>query len=161
MEIIIIYDADSPGTRLIAQSIGSGFTPANRVRLADAKAIDKKVLPEIDVLIVGSASYRSRPSKAVKNFLNNLPKKSLQNIAVAAYEIRIKRGIISYFSLRNPSREKRYAATQIDKLLIRKGGIQVLDPEVFYFRNSHRPMNGNELYRAKKWGTEIESLCPG
>jgi len=161
MEIIIIYDADSPGTRLVAQSIGSGFTPGNRVRLADAKAIDKKVLPEIDVLIVGSASHRSRPSKAIKNFLNNLPKKSLQNIAVAAFEIKIKRSFISYFSRRNPSREKRYASNQIDKMLIRKGGIQVLDPELFFFRNSLRPLNMNELLRAKNWGREIESLCPG
>lgn len=159
MNVIIIYDAEFPSTKIMARAIGAGFSINSRVRLGDAKMLEGRMLPEMYLLIVGSPDSRSKVSGAVRNFLTKLPKNALQNVAVASFTTQVKRRFSFAFLFGKRGRRKLAAAQFIDKMLIKKGGIHVLPPENFDFKTQTKPQDNRELYRARQWGSELESLC--
>jgi len=159
MEVIIIYDSAHPSTKIMARAIGNGFSEKSRVRLGDAESLQGMVLPEIDLLIVGCHALRSRPGKAVTGFIKRLPAKALQNVAIASFETRRKRGFLSLSYFTGLDNDQPRAAAYLDKLLIKKGGIHVLPPQVFYFRARTRPYQQSEMAKAARWGHELEGLC--
>lgn len=158
MEVIIIYDAAYPSTRLIARAIGDGFGPDARVRLGNATLLSQKALPEVDVLLVGSHAGRSRPTKTVRNFLKNLPKSSLVNVSIGAFETKVKSRFLFFNRTISRNVKKNKTAKYIQSILLKKGGIAVLDPERFYFFSQKTPYT-NELKRAVQWGKELKDLC--
>jgi menaquinone-dependent protoporphyrinogen IX oxidase len=158
MEVIIIYDAEYPSTRIIARAIGKGFSDQSRVRLADASLIDGRDLPEMQLLIVGSPYNKSRASKAIRSFLTKLSNKALENVAVAAFETYTKRSFLIPSFFGRSAKRNNLTGSYIDKMLIKKGGVHVLSPERFTFRTQSRPYSSHELYNAAQWGKELESL---
>ena len=157
MDVIIVYDKEQVSTRIISKAIGDGFGKDSRVRIGDAKELTGKVLPEIDVLIVGTYTRRSKTSKVVRDFLKNLPKKSLVNVSIGAFETRQKRRFLFSTSSSKAGKKAYKAAQQIEHMLLRKGGIHVLEPQRYYFRSNDRVYR-KDLMQAKEWGKEFKEL---
>jgi flavodoxin len=160
MRVLIIYDAAYPNTRSIAKAIAAGFANQNDLAYQSAEKVDPKALSELETLIVGSPSLSRKPSPLISDLLKNLPKKSMQSVAVTAFDTRSPRRSLSEILFGSFFRKKGHAADHIDKILIQKGGIQVLPPEGFYARSSKGLLYQNEQKRAMEWGREIEILCP-
>lgn len=160
MRVLIIYDTAYPNTRSIAKAIAAGFANQNDLAFKSAESVDPKELTELETLIVGSPSLSRKPSPLIKDLLKNLAKKSLQSVAIAAFDTRSPRKSLKEILFGFIFRKKGHAADYIDKMLLQKGGIQVLAPEGFFARSSKGRLYQNEQKRAMEWGREIEILCP-
>jgi flavodoxin len=160
MGVLIIYDSSFANTRRIAEAIASGFMHTPGVRVKHVSNVDIKMLRETETLIAGSPTEGIRPTKLMTDFLNSIPPKGLQSIAFAAFDTRFRTRSLRTALYRMILNERGYASRQIDRVLQKKGGIQVLPPEGFYVRRKSGPLKQQELDRAVKWGREIEILVP-
>lgn len=160
MKVLIVYDSAYSHTMKIAQAIALGFIHEKNVSVKHIEAINSSALRDVETLIIGSSSNSSRPSKNMMKFLESIPKKGLESIAIAAFETKLKPGgiRISFPRLRSDRAHK--ISKFIDKIMLKKGGIQVLPPEAFFIRGRRGMVEREELVRARDWGREIEMLCP-
>lgn len=152
MKTIVVFDSIYGNTKYIAESIAQGI--AGDVLILNVKDAGISELKNLDLLIVGSPTHGGRPSKDTKAFLDSIPKNSLKNIHVAAFDTGISpegkgffmRTIINIFN---------YAAKPISSSLNKKGGTVIAEPEGFIVEGREGPLKPGELERATRWAREI------
>jgi flavodoxin len=152
MKTIVIFDSVYGNTKAIAEAIAQGIT--GDIKVLNVKDADISELKNFDLLIVGSPTHGGRPSKETKAFLDSIPKNSLKNIHIAAFDTGISpegkgffmRTIINFFN---------YAAKPISNSLEKKGGIVVAEPEGFIVEDRKGPLKEGELDRATRWARGI------
>ena len=146
MKALIIYDSVYGNTEKIARAIAEAITPSNEVKILQAGEANPLELVSIDLLIVGSPTHAGRPTPAIQDLLNKVPKLSLQGINVAAFDTRIPTKLVRVFG---------YAAGRIAGNLKRKGGTLIASPEGFFVTGSKGPLKEGELERAAGWAKGI------
>jgi len=142
MKVLIVYDSVYGNTEKIARAIAEAITPSNEVKVLRAGEANPSELASIDLLIVGSPTHAGRPTPAIQDLLNKVPKLSLQGINVAAFDTRIPTKLVRVFG---------YAAGRIAGNLKRKGGTLIASPEGFFVTGSKGPLKEGELERAAGW----------
>lgn len=156
MKSMVVYDSKFGNTEAIAQAMGraiGSLGEAEVVRVGDAQL---QHLAGLDLLIVGSPTWRFRPTPATVEFLKSIPRNGLAGMRVAAFDTRltpekikataaILAAMISIFG---------FAAQPIAKALRKKGGQEAAPPEGFYVEDSEGPLRGGELERAEAWARE-------
>ena len=152
MKTYIIYDSMYGNTEKIAQAIGDGLTGEVKVvRVGEANPSELKMY---DLLIVGSPVQGGRATHALDTFIKQLPANSLEGISVAAFDTRFEsedQGL----GLRLLMNALRYAAERIAKVLVKKGGVLVAEPEGFIVENKEGPLKQGELERAGEWAKQL------
>lgn len=148
MKTLIVYDSYFGNTEEIAKSIGESIKGAKVIKIKDIKQDDIK---DIGLLIVGSPTRAFRPTKAISDFIKNLPKDSLNDIKVAAFDTGINTKDTNSGFLRFMVNIFGYASTYINKLLIAKGGKSILNPTTFWVIDTKGPLKKGELNRAQNW----------
>lgn len=155
MKTVIVYDSIYKNTKKIADAIGSGVGHDARVLwVSEVQASDLK---GVELLIVGSPTHGGRATPAIDEFLKSIPKGSLKDVHVAAFDTRFApedHGI----GLRILMNIIRFAAERIAKNLTQKGGILVGKPEGFIVQDKEGPLKAGELQRATTWGINILHL---
>ncbi len=146
MKALIIYDSVYGNTEKIARAIAEAITPSGEVKVLRAGEANPSELASIDLLIVGSPTHAGRPTPAIQDLLNKVPKLSLQGINVAAFDTRIPTKLVRVFG---------YAAGRIAGNLKRKGGTLIASPEGFFVTGSKGPLKEGELERAAAWAKGI------
>ncbi len=144
MKALIVYDSVYGNTEKIARAIAEAITPSDEVKVLRAGEANPSELASIDLLIVGSPTHGGRPTSAVQNLLNKIPK--LQGINVAAFDTRIPTKLVGVFG---------YAAGRIAGNLKRKGGTLIASPEGFFVTGGQGPLKEGELERAAAWAKGI------
>jgi len=144
MKALIVYDSVYGNTEKIARAIAEAITPSGEVKVLGAGEANPSELASIDLLIVGSPTHGGRPTPAVQDLLNKVPK--LQGINVAAFDTRIPTKLVGVFG---------YAAGRIANNLKRKGGTLIASPEGFFVTGSKGPLKEGELERAAGWAKGI------
>lgn len=144
MKALIIYDSVYGNTEKIARAIAEAITPSGEVKVLRAGEANPSELESIDLLIVGSPTHGGRPTPAVQNLLNKVPK--LQDIKVAAFDTRIPTKLVRVFG---------YAAGRIAGHLKKKGGVLIVSPEGFFVTGGQGPLKEGELERAAAWAKGI------
>ena len=142
MKALIVYDSIYGNTEKIARAIAEAITPSDEVKVLRAGEANPSELASIDLLIVGSPTHAGRPTPAIQDLLNKVPKLSLQGINVAAFDTRIPTKLVRVFG---------YAAGRIAGNLKRKGGTLIASPEGFFVTGSKGPLKEGELERAAGW----------
>jgi len=142
MKALIVYDSVYGNTEKIARAIAEAITPSGEVKVLGVGEANPSELASIDLLIVGSPTHAGRPTPAVQNFLNKVPKLSLQGINVAAFDTRITTKLVRVFG---------YAAGRIAGNLKRKGGTLIASPVGFFVTGGKGPLKEGELERAAGW----------
>jgi len=142
MKALIVYDSVYGNTEKIARAIAEAITPSDEVKVLRAGEANPSELASIDLLIVGSPTHAGRPTPAIQDLLNKVPKLSLQGINVAAFDTRIPTKLVRVFG---------YAAGRIAGNLKRKGGTLIASPEGFFVTGSKGPLKEGELERAAGW----------
>ena len=144
MKALIVYDSVYGNTEKIARAIAEAITPSGEVKVLRAGEANPSELESIDLLIVGSPTHGGRPTPAVQNLLNKVPK--LQGIKVAAFETRIPTKLVRVFG---------YAAGRIANNLKKKGSTLIASPEGFFVTGGQGPLKEGELERAAAWAKGI------
>ena len=156
MKALVVYDSQYGNTEQIARAIGNALksqADATTLRVAD---VDLDQLTGLTVLVVGSPTQRFRPTQAIKNFIQSIPKNGLGGVKVAAFDTRFptteieKNRVLAFFV-----RLFGYAARPIADGLQKKGGKLILPPEGFLVGGLEGPLNEGELDRAAEWARGI------
>jgi len=142
MKALIVYDSVYGNTEKIARAIAEAITPSGEVKVLGAGEANPSELESTDLLIVGSPTHGGRPTPAVQDFLNKVPKLSPQVINVAAFDTRIQTKLVKVFG---------YAAGRIARNLKKKGGNLIASPEGFFVTGGQGPLKEGELERAADW----------
>jgi flavodoxin I len=146
MKALIVYDSVYGNTEKIARAIAEAITPSYEVKVLRVGEANPSELASIDLLIVGSPTHAGRPTPAIQELLNKVPKLSLQGINVAAFDTRITNKLVRVFG---------YAAGRIARNLKGKGGTLIAPPVGFFVTGSKGPLKEGELERAAGWAKGI------
>ena len=144
MKALIIYDSVYGNTEKVARAIADAITPAYEVKVLGAGEANPSELESTDLLIVGSPTHGGRPTPAIQDLLNKVPK--LQGINVAAFDTRITTKLVGVFG---------YAAGRIANNLKKKGGTLIASPVGFFVTGGKGPLKEGELERAAGWAKGI------
>ncbi len=144
MKALIVYDSVYGNTEKIARAIGNAV--AGDVKVLHVGEVNPSELKTIDLFIVGSPTQGGRPTRAIRDFLNKVPKLSLKGIKVAAFDTRISTKLVGVFG---------YAAGRIVNNLKGKGGTLIASPEGFFVKSTKGPQKEGELERATAWAKAI------
>ncbi|TET42079.1 MAG: flavodoxin family protein [Dehalococcoidia bacterium] len=144
MKALIVYDSVYGNTEKIARAVAEAITPSYEVKVVQAGEANPSELASTDLLIVGSPTHAGRPTPAIQDLLNKVPK--LQGINIAAFDTRITTKLVRVFG---------YAAGRIAGNLKRKGGTLIVSPEGFFVTGNKGPLKEGELERAAGWAKGI------
>jgi len=150
MKILIVYDSAYGNTEKIAKSIGNALS--GDVKVIHASNVNLSDLESTSFLIVGSPTYAGRPTPSVQNFLKKIPKSSLKDIKVAAFDTRVSAKFAKIFG---------YASNRIAKILKAKGGTLTISPQGFFVKGTEGPLYKGEEERATGWAKKIISGLSG
>ena len=152
---LVIYDSFFGNTEKVACTIGETLS-AKVKNVVDVTIADLK---DLDLLVVGSPTRGFRPTPTIATFINSLPDDLLKEIKVAAFDTRIAAADVQSPAARTflglAIKTFGYAAKPFAKLLTRKGGTLVGEPDGFYVNDTKGPLKDAELARAKKWAKTL------
>ena len=120
MKALIVYDSVFGNTEQIALAVGNALTPKGKVETLRAGDVKPEHLNGLELLIVGSPTRAFRPTKAVTDFLNNIPSNGLKGVKVAAFDTRISMADVRSRFLNTMVRLFGYAAKPIADKLTKK-----------------------------------------
>ena len=144
MKALIVYDSVYGNTEKIARAVAEAITPSDEVKVLQAGEANPSELASTDLLIVGSPTHAGRPTPAIQDLLNKVPK--LQGINIAAFDTIITTKLVRVFG---------YAAGRIAGNLKRKGGTLIVSPEGFFVTGNKGPLKEGELERTAGWAKGI------
>lgn len=143
---LVIYDSQYGNTQKVAQAIADSIS----AKIISVSDIRNDNLKDLDLLVVGSPTQGGRATANLMEFLNRLPKGSLNNVKVAVFDTRFLENNLN-FALKLLVRTIGYAAPKMAKILESKGGKLILSPEGFAVTGKEGPLAPNEISRANKW----------
>ncbi len=147
MNTLILYYTRYGNTQKIAEAIGERLAQSGPTRLVNLEQLVPGDLAGIDLLIVGSPTYRMALPQEVKAILKGLPKRCLRGKVIAAYDT-------SYQM--SPWLAWMTAAKSLSSRLSALGGKLVVPPETFYIHHNHAgPLFDGEPIRAQAWAEKI------
>jgi flavodoxin len=148
MKALIVYGSVYGNTEKIAQAIASGLGEKGEARLVRAGK-ENVDLQGVDLLVVGSPTQGGRPTPPVQEFLKAIPSNGLQNIRVASFDTRMRKGGSGAFA-----KLFGYAADRIESEMKKRGGT-VIASEGFGVKGREGPLEEGETDRAQKWGSGL------
>jgi flavodoxin len=157
MKALVVYDSVFGNTEKVAQaiagSLGTSALPVGEVTL--------EMLSGLDLWVVGSPTRGFRPTEDIAKLLNGLNKNQLDGMRVAAFDTRILLDTIDSKALRFIVDKGGYAASTISKILQKKGGELIADPEGFLVTGEEGPLKEGELERATAWALQLPEKLIG
>jgi len=155
MKAMVVYDSKFGNTEKIAQAVGQALGPGD-VDVVRVGNVQPQRLAGLDLLVVGSPTWRFRPTPAIKEFLNSIPRSGLKGTKVAAFDTRLTPEEIQSTSavLARFVSIFGFAARPISKGLEKKDGEPVAPAEGFYVEGSEGPLREGELERAAGWARQ-------
>jgi flavodoxin len=157
MRVLVIYDSVFGNTEKVAQAIGSAFGADNHIQTLPVSGVTVDTVCGLDLLIVGSPTRSFRPTPAIAQFLNALPKNQFAGVQVAAFDTRIWLNTIDSAAFRFLIDKGGYAASTMANALKKKGGTLRVPPEGFLVTGEQGPLKEGELERAAVWTRKMQS----
>jgi flavodoxin I len=155
VKALVVYDSVYGNTEKIAQEIGGALSSeadVRVVRVSDAKPED---LIGLDVLLVGSPTHGGRPTSAMRAWLKDLARHSLQGVRTAGFDTRGDLSGVNSGLLKSFVGMIGYAAERVARQLVKRGGSQGVPPAGFLVMDREGPLKEGELERAAAWARQI------
>ncbi len=147
MKTLVVYDSAFGNTEKVAKRVAE-VLGADVLHSAEVKG---EHLNDLDVLIVGSPTQAFQPLKSVKKFLNELGSGSLKGVNVGAFDTRMDIELVNNRLLTVLAKLFGYASKPIARQLVKKGGVQTIEPAGFIVSDKEGPLKEGELERAAAW----------
>lgn len=148
MKVLVIYDSFFGNTEKIAKAIAS----ATKAELLHIDNCAENSLEGIDYLIVGSPTRAAKPTEKIMTFLKSLSEDSLNGVNIIAFDTRIDVEKVNSKALKFFTKIFGYAASQIEKELVKRGGNKVVEGVGFFVEDKEGPLREGEEKRAAQWG---------
>ena len=155
MKALIVYDSVFGNTEKIAKAIGDSLADLQSTEVVKVSEAKLEQLQGTDLLIVGSPTRAFKPTKAIVDFLIQIPSNGLKGIDVAAFDTRVNTEDVNSRILNGFVKIFGYAAKPIADKLQKKGGNLVIPPEGFLVKDNEGPLKEGELERAAKWAKQV------
>ena len=155
MKALIVYDSVYGNTEKIAKAIGDSLADLESTEVLKVSEVKLEKLHEIDLLIVGSPTRAFKPTKAIVDFLIQIPSDGIKGIKVAAFDTRVNTEDVNSRILNGLVKLFGYAAKPISDKLMKKGGNLVVPPEGFFVKDTEGPLKEGELERAAQWAKQV------
>lgn len=155
MKAIIVYDSVFGNTEKIAKAIGDSIDSQNNVEVLRIDDMKLEKLEGINLLIVGSPTRAFRPTKAIADFLINIPANYIKGANAAAFDTRVSTTDVNSRMLNGLVKIFGYAAKPIAEKLQKKGGNLIASPEGFFVKDSQGPLKEGEIERAADWAKSL------
>ncbi|HOH89137.1 MAG TPA: flavodoxin family protein [Bacillota bacterium] len=155
MKALIVYDSVFGNTEKIAKAIGDSLADLQSTEVVKVSEAKLEQLQGTDLLIVGSPTRAFKPTKAIVDFLIQIPSNGLKGIDVAAFDTRVNTEDVNSRILNGFVKIFGYAAKPIADKLQKKGGNLVIPPEGFFVKDNEGPLKEGELERAAKWAKQV------
>ncbi|HOS70117.1 MAG TPA: flavodoxin family protein [Bacillota bacterium] len=155
MKALIVYDSVFGNTEQIAKAIGDSLADLTSTEVVKVSEAKLEQLQGTGLLIVGSPTRAFKPTKAIVDFLIQIPSNGLKGINVAAFDTRVNTEDVNSRILNGFVRIFGYAAKPIADKMQKKGGNLVLPPEGFFVKDNEGPLKDGELERAAKWAITV------
>lgn len=146
MKNLVIYDTQFGNTEKIAQAVAKSIF-GKAISVSD---VDNTDLNDLDLLVAGSPTLGGRATVLLQNFLEQIPAGKLNGVKIATFDTRFSEKDVN-FALRLLLKTIDYAAPKMAKILIDKGGKQVVLPQGFIVKGKKGPLVSGELDKAKTW----------
>lgn len=146
MRTLIVYDSWFNNTRQIAEAIADGLGNNAEVIKADNDPI--RYLRDCDLMIVGSPTHGGVATPDMQEFLGRIKADSLNGIMVAAFDTRVTYRWLKVIG---------FAAKRMARLLEKKGGKLIAEPQGFYVHDKEGPLVDGEIERARQWAATVAS----
>ncbi|MEX1157372.1 MAG: flavodoxin domain-containing protein [Thermomicrobiales bacterium] len=146
MNALVVYDSKFGNTRQIAEAIGGALGDRYDVSLQPVTD-QPEVTQAISLLLVGGPTHAHGISQPMRQFLDNLPKDAVSNVAVATFDTRFHK----------PKLIVGAASDGIAKRLRKRGARIVTEPESFWVESGEGPLSAGEVERARTWARTLAS----
>lgn len=154
MAKFVIYDSLYGNTEQVARAIAD-------VTKATLRTVDSITISELrsaELIIVGSPTQGGRPTAATTEFLHTLPRGSLRNVPVAAFDTRFELGAHGFW-LTMLMKLIGFASPKIASALKAKGGRYIGTTAGFVVTGKQGPLRQGELLRAASWARDINQVA--
>jgi hypothetical protein len=145
MNALIVFDAQSWSAGQMALAIAGTLAKSAYVRAVDVADINGLDLQGVDILILGCATQRWKPTPAMQGFLNSIPEGSLDGISLAIFDTR--------FPVPRPVTGS--AARAMASELRKRGGSVVVPPQSFHRLGKEASLKKGEVERAVRWARTV------
>jgi flavodoxin len=146
MHTVIIFDSDYGNTREIAAAIATDLGTAGPVDVAKVRTRAAASLPpDLGLLIVGSPTHMRGLSAPMRDYLHELPARSLVGVEATAFDTRAH----GWKLLTGAS------SSGIARQLRKHGAHLVVRPESFQVTAKEGPLMDGEVSRAHSWARHI------
>ena len=147
MNALVVYYSQFGNTRQVAEAIAEVLQRAGAARALDAQQLAAADLEGIDLLVMGTPTYKMNLPQEVRPVFDALPRGILDGAATAAFDTSYE---MSGFLARST------ASKRIDRELRKLGGRRLVPPETFHVEHHHEgPLLDGEIERAKRWAESI------
>jgi len=163
VKALVVYDSKFGNTEKVAQAIGAAIGPAIGAALAPQMGVAvvnvadarPEQLVGVDLLLVGSPTWGSRPTPAITRWLKGLPSRGLKGVQVAGFDTRGDMSQVDSRFVTALVGILGFAAKPISARLEKKGGTVAVQPEGFIVLDREGPLKEGELERAAAWARQI------
>ena len=151
MNALVIYYSQFGNTRQVAEAIAGVLKKEGPARALSAEQLAAADLEGIDLVVMGTPTYKMNLPEAVRPLFENLPRRVLRGVSTAAFDTSYE---MSGFLARLT------AARRIDAKLRKLGGKRLVPAETFHVEHHHEgPLLEGEIERARRWaGTILERV---
>lgn len=151
MKTLIIYDSLYGNTERIARAVAQGLPSRNAVEVVPVKEATYEKMRDVELLVVGSPTQGGQPTKAVRQFLEEMMNRNvLTGMKVAVFDTGLRMQDLN-FALKLLVKMIGYAAPKMAAVLKKRGGILKVPPEGFFVTGKSGPLLGGEVERAQSW----------
>jgi flavodoxin len=137
---------------MVAAAIAEEFEPNGNVRLSSSDDLSHEDFEGVDLVVMGTPTHNMNLPKAVRPVFERLPRRSLKQTPVAAFDTSYKM---------SPLLSKFTAAKRLNRKLRRLGGKSVMPPETFHVEGREGPLYSGEIDRAREWANKISDQING
>ena len=148
--ILVVYFSRFGNTRKVAEVIAETLESAGSVRVLSLDQFTASDMRDVDLIVMGSPTHRMNLPEAVRPVFKRLPKRTLRDTPVAAFDTSYK---MSAFLARFT------AAKKLARKLRKLGGKRIVPPKTFHVVEKEGPLYEGEIERAREWaGLILEQL---
>lgn len=158
MNSVVIYGSHFGNTQQVAEAIATELKANGRVQLFAADEAPSKLPEKTDLLIIGGPTEGFRMTAPVSRFLDRLDRKSLDGVAAAVFDTRMRP---QWWMLG-------YAATRIESKVRALGARLIAEREGFLVEGAINEAKGQyprlvtgELQRAADWAKSLAAIVGG
>jgi flavodoxin len=148
MNTLVVFDSQCRNTGQIVQTIVGTLSKSGRARAIDVSQVGHLDLEGVDVLIVGCATRRGKPTLAIQAFLDNIPDDKLDGLSVAGFD--------TSFPL--PRLLGGSGAHKMAQRLRRREQGTLVPPTNFFVAGRRHAVKNGKVARAERWAHTVRKM---